>query len=121
MILRKSSGTSDINQNVSLLPAKFAPNKFGNFGESGKNTRIIKCRDPISESAEFYEMIGRGGEIRGIPGKEGTITKLDDRSEITYRVITRTENSPAVEINVKKANANINGQKIHFIKENQND
>lgn len=120
-ILKKSSGTSSIDENASKMVGKFAPNEYGNFGRPGKNTRIIECDDPISESVSFYEQIGKGGEIRRIPGKEGTITRLDDRSEITYRVITKTENSPAVEINVKKSNTSINGQKIHFIKENRND
>ena len=121
VIIRKSSGTSNMNENVSLLPEKFAPNEYGNFGKPGKNCRVIKCEDPVSESSEFYEIIGQGGEVRTIPGREGTITKLDDRSQITYRVITTTEDSPAVEINVKKVDTNINGQKIHFIKENADD
>jgi len=55
--------------------------------------------------------------MRTIPGREGTITKLDDGTQITYRVITSSENSPAVEINVKRAKTNINGQKIHFVKQ----
>ena len=77
----------------------------------------IECRDPVSESASFYEQIGKGGEMRTIPGREGTVTKLDDGTRITYRVLTSSESSPAVDINVKRANTNINGQKIHFIKE----
>ena len=105
------------NDNVSKMSGKFAPNEYGNFGRPSKNTRIIECRDPVSESASFYEQIGKGGEMRTIPGREGTVTKLDDGTRITYRVLTSSESSPAVDINVKRANTNINGQKIHFIKE----
>ena len=59
-ILRESSGTSNINDNVSHMTGKFAPNEHGNFGQPGKNTRIMKCDDPVSDSAMFYEQIGKG-------------------------------------------------------------
>ena len=122
-ILRESSGVSSIDENASKLVGKFAPNKHGNFGRPGKNTRIIECGDPISESTSFYEQIGKGGEISDLPRGNGTSTRLDDGTIITYRVVTSTTDSPAVQINVRNVEANItiNNQKIHFIKENAND
>ena len=116
-VLRVSSGTSSINENVAKMQGKFAPNEHGNFGVQGKNTRVIKCDDPIKDSATFYDRIGKGGKLETIPGKEGTVTTLDDNSKITYRIITTTEGSPAVQINVKNVTTGIKNQKIHFIKE----
>ena len=118
-ILRESSGTSNIDENASKLVGKFAPNEYGNFGKPGKNTRIIESDDPVSDSALFYEQIGKGGEISKLPRENGTSTRLDDGTIITYRVITSTTDSPAVQINVRKVEANvkINDQKIHFIKD----
>ena len=118
-VIRESSGTSSIDENASKLVGKFAPNKYGNFGRPGKNSRIIECDDPVSESASFYEQIGKGGEISELPRGNGTSTRLDDGSIITYRVITSTVDSPAVQINVRKVESNvkINGQKIHFVKD----
>ena len=113
-VLRKSTGDSNINDNVAKMTGRFAPNEYGNFGIQGKNVRVMKSEDPLSESASFYDLLGNGGEIKTIPGKAGTITKLDDGSRITYRVITSTEGSPAVEINVKNVNTFIKNQKIHF-------
>ena len=118
-ILRESSGTSNIDDNAAKMAGKFAPNEHGNFGRPGKNSRIIECDDPVSESASFYEQIGKGGEISKLPRGNGTSTRLDDGSIITYRVITSTVDSPAVQINVRKVESNvkINDQKIHFIKD----
>ena len=116
-ILKPSTGTSNINENAGNMTGKFAPNEYGNFGRPGKNSRIIECEDPVSESASFYEQIGRGGEVSPLPRGNGTKTRLDDGTFISYRVITSSEGSPAVQISVKGVSTNINDQKIHFIKE----
>ena len=116
-ILRESNGISNIDDNVSKMTGKFAPNEYGNFGRPGKNTRVIDCDDPISESESFYNQIGRGGKISVLPHGNGTTTRLDDGTIITYRVITTTTDSPAVQINVKFVETRINDQKIHFIKD----
>ena len=44
------------------------------------------------------------------------MTKLKDGTIITYREITSTKDSPAVEINIKQSNdsGGIKNQKIHF-------
>lgn len=57
-ILRESTGSSNINDNVSKMSGKFAPNEYGNFGRSGENTRIIGCDDPISESETSIARLG---------------------------------------------------------------
>lgn len=114
-ILRKSTGQSNINDNVESMKKDYPFDKNGLFGEKGRTERLIRCEDPVSTSKDFYSRIGDGGEVRRIPGKEGTITRLDDGAEITHRIVTKTKNSPAVDINIKNVeNSIIKGQKIHF-------
>lgn len=115
-ILRNSTGVSNINDNVRSMSDLYPVNKYGQFGEKGDNCRIMICEDPISESKRFYDLIGTGGQIRKEVGREITITRLDDNTEISYRVITSTKDSPAVFINVMKVvDSIIHTQKIHFI------
>lgn len=114
--LRQSTGHSNINDNVKNMNDFFPVNEFGQFGERGKHCRVIYSDDPVRESKTFYDMIGNGGQIRQEVGKNVTITRLDDNTEISYRVITSTEGSLAVFINVMKVvNSVIHTQKIHFI------
>ena len=75
-ILRESNGISNIDDNVSKMTGKFAPNEYGNFGRPGKNTRVIDCDDPISESESFYNQIGKGGKISVLPHGNGTTTTM---------------------------------------------
>lgn len=42
------------------------------------------------------------------------MTVLPDGTRIVYRIITKTPNSPAIEISIS-ASPNIKNQKIHFI------
>lgn len=82
------------------------------YGSDNEKRGTSKVREDILN-------YGKGGEISKLPRENGTSTRLDDGTIITYRVITSTANSPAVQINVRKVEANvkINGQKIHFIKD----
>lgn len=81
----------------------------------GKNTRVFKSNDPIKSSADFYKKLSKGGIERILPNGKGVQTIFSDESNIVYRVITKTPNSPAVEITVKTP-GKIKPQKIHFIK-----
>ena len=49
---------------------------------------------------------------------KGYITELKDGTIISYREVTSTEGSPAVEINIKKSTdtGGVKKQKIHFEK-----
>lgn len=117
VIVRQSTGSSNINDNVSDMRNVFPTNEFGKFGEKGKNCRIIECEDPVGVSRHFYDLIGKGGQIRKQEGRDILITKLDDGAEISYRVITSTKDSPSVFINVKQViNSMIRTQKIHFLR-----
>lgn len=54
---------------------------------------------------------------------KGFITELKDGTIISYREITSTEGSPAVEINIKKSTdtGGVKKQKIHFEKRKNNE
>lgn len=95
----------------------------GYFGKKGKSTitsnREIDCDNPLNEANKFYNFIANGGIETTLENGKGLSTKLKDGTVITYREITSTLNSPAVEINIKKSTdtGGIKKQKIHFEKE----
>lgn len=97
---------------------------FGIIGKSGqKDIRQINCLDPIYESKKFYDTLTNGGIEETISNGKGLKTIMKDGSIITYRIITSTDRSPAVDINIKNSNntGGINRQKIHFEMEKNND
>lgn len=85
--------------------------------------RNIASIDPKSTAKEFYDKITYGGIETNIYNKDGEIvgkkSKLADGSVVSWREISSSDGSPAVEINIEKSvnNANIKQQKIHFVKE----
>lgn len=92
------------------------PYKNGKFGEKGKNAQIIKTDTPKETSIDFYNRLGKGGKTVPLPNGKGTMTTLPDGTIITHRIVTKTPNSPAVDIKVQHSPV-IKSQKIHFIKE----
>ena len=67
---------------------------------------------------DFYEKLTYGAIEKSLPNGKGKIAKLKDGTIITYREISSSDGSPAVDINIKKS-TNSNGvkqQKIHFTK-----
>lgn len=108
---------SSIDKNSEVLIEKYGINEFGKFGEQGKTCRVIKSTDPIQEADFFFDHISRGGKFEEMKGNpNGKMVTLGDSSFITYRVITSTKGSPAVEIVVSGSKI-ITAQKIHFIME----
>lgn len=90
---------------------------FGNKGKSSVNDiREIYSDDQFKEAKSFYDKITYGGIETPLANDKGLITKLKDGTIITYREITSTINSPAVEINIRtsKDACGIKNQKIHF-------
>lgn len=95
---------------------------FGNKGTSSKKkNREIDCANPIKEAKTFYDKIANGGIEKPMDNGKGYITTLKDGTIISYREITSTVGSPAVEINIKKStnSSGIKSQKIHFEEENK--
>ena len=112
---KKASKITSVADNTKSVAKKYKLGKNGYFGTKGKNTRIFKSNDPIKSSADFYKKISKGGSERVLPNGKGVQTTFSDKSSVVYRVITKTPNSPAVEITVKTP-GKIKPQKIHFIK-----
>lgn len=107
---------SSIQHNVDAMSGKYKISTGGYFGEKGKNVRVIRSPDPVTTSIDFYQKIGKGGQIENLPNGKGTKTLLGDGTVIVHRIITSTKGSPAVEISVS-GSPKIKNQKIHFILE----
>ncbi len=112
---------SSPNNNIESLKTSFKFNsKTGKFGDKGKNSQIIKATDPVAESLKFFNKISKGGDISKLANGKGDRVDFTDGTTITYRVVTSTPKSPAVDINVKVYNkGKISSQKIHFIKKEE--
>lgn len=99
----------------------------GYFGDKGqakvKNNyyRQVVCKDQYAEAKNFYDSIAHGGVEQQLPNGKGYITKLKDGTIITYRELTSTKGSPAIEINIKNTqnSGGVKSQKIHFEKESK--
>ena len=112
----KAAKTKSISNNVSRVAKKYKIYNKGYFGIKGKNCQVYKCSDPIREATDFYKEISKGGGNRVLPNGKGVQTYFKDGSNVVFRVITSTPNSPAVQINIT-APGKVKSQKIHFIKE----
>ena len=106
---------TSVTNNVKSVAKKFKLNKSGYFGDIGKNTRVFRSADPIKSSADFYNRLSKNGKKTVLANGKGVQTVFDDGSRVVYRVVTKTPNSPAVEITVSSI-GKIKSQKIHFIK-----
>lgn len=111
---KKASKITSVSDNAKSVAKKYNLGKNGYFGTKGKNTQVFKSKDPIKASADFYKKISKGGVERVLPNGKGVQTTFPDKSSVVYRIITKTPNSPAVEITFKTI-GKIKPQKIHFI------
>ena len=109
--------TSSIAENARRMSAQFPISRNGYFGiRDHKQIRVISCIDPIETSHVFFQRLTHGAthEIatnnRGMEYQRATFA---DGSIVTYRVVTSTPDSPAVQISVTRAGP-IRNQKIHF-------
>lgn len=93
---------------------------IGMVGLSGKShIREISTSNPIREAQKLYDTIAYGGIESNLPNGKGIYSVMKDGSVITFRVITSTKGSPAVDINIKHSTSynSFKTQKIHFTKE----
>jgi len=113
-IMNPSKPITSVTDNYELAKAYQSPNGNGMFGIKGENCRIYKSSDQYESAADFYARISRGGQELRFMNNKGIFTRFDDGSIVSYRVVTNTKNSPAVEIQLV---ANGKRQKLHFILE----
>ena len=114
-----------ISENVSDL-SKDYPVKNGFFGTPGNTSdnyvRHIESSDPASTAKDFYDRLAHGGKESDIldksGNKKGATTKMADGTVVTWREISYSDGSPAVDINIKKStdSGGLKTQKIHFVK-----
>lgn len=70
--------------------------------------------DPSATARLFYDTLGRGGQVRRI--ERGYIRTFDDGTHITYRPVSRSDGSPAIQISVQNPRSPLaRYQKIHFM------
>lgn len=113
-----------IGENISDL-SKDYPIKNGYFGTAGETSdshiRHIESSDPASTAKDFYDRIAHGGIENDIfdknGNKKGATTKMADGSVVTWREISSSDGSPAIDINIRKStdNGGLKTQKIHFV------
>jgi hypothetical protein len=117
-----------IGENVTALKNDypFSDGYFGRKGESSTNSRVrnIESADPHATAKEFYNKATYGGIESDIYNKKtgeviGQKTKLADGSIISWRDVSSSDGTPAVEINIEQSTSNggVKQQKIHFVKE----
>lgn len=91
----------------------------GYFGERGNKNfiRVISCTFPNKSASEFFSIISEGGAITKSSNGKAVIATMADGTVISYRTITKTLNSPAVEINIRYSSnsGSLKYQKIHFV------
>lgn len=109
-----------ITENLPVLKANYDYHG-GYFGEKGLGrdfVRNIKSDDPVKMAKSFYDKAAHGGIEKTMGNGKGVYTKMKDGSILSYRKVSSSDGSPAVEINIKQSNdhGDIKYQKIHFVK-----
>lgn len=109
-----------ITENLSSLRAnyKYSNGYFGDPGHGRSFVREIKSEDPVTTAKDFYDKAAHGGIEKEMDNGKGVTTKMKDGSILSYREVSSSDGSPAVEINIKHSNdhGDIKYQKIHFTK-----
>lgn len=109
-----------ITENLSLLKSdyKYQNGYFGDPGQGRSFVRNIKSSNPAKSAKDFYDKVAHGGIEKQMSNGKGVYTKMKDGSILSYREVSASDGSPAVEINIKQSNdhGEIKYQKIHFVK-----
>ena len=109
-----------ITENLSSLRADYKYNNgyFGNPGHGRGYVREIESDEPAATAKDFYDKAAHGGIEKEMSNGKGVYTKMKDGTILSYREVSSSDGSPAVEINIRQSNdhGDINDQKIHFTK-----
>ena len=109
-----------LDQNIGSTISSY-PLTNGYFGTKGSSfgIREIHSRNHEETAKDFFNKIAKGGILDLQTIKCGVVSRLKDGTVISYRKITSSNNSPAVEIRFRKLNSKygVNDQKIHFVQD----
>ena len=109
-----------ITENLPSLTSSFKYHNgyFGDRGQGRNFVRSIISDDPVKTAKDFYDKAAHGGIEHQMDNEKGVYTKMKDGSILSFREITSSADSPAVEINIRESNnhGDIKYQKIHFSK-----
>lgn len=108
-----------IRENLQSLTSSYDYHN-GYLGEKGHGrdfVRNITVTDPIKTGKDFYDKAAYVGVERSMANGKGHYTKMKDGSILSYREVSSSDGSPAVEINIKKSinHGGIKNQKIRFV------
>ncbi len=73
----------------------------GYFGDKGKGrdfVRNIKSDDPVKTAQAFYDKAAHGGIEHQMENGKGVYAKMKDGSILSYREVSSSDGTPAVEI-----------------------
>lgn len=108
-----------LSENLTTVTSKY-PVTDGYFGRKGQSqkerVRNIESENPLKTAKDFYDMIANGGETKKIP--KGEVATLADGTVVTFRPVSTSDGSPAVDINITPSTSDGTGlksQKIHFV------
>lgn len=109
-----------ITENLPSLKSeyKYHNGYFGDPGQGRDFVRNIKSDSPIITAQNFYDKAANGGIEKQMNNGKGVYTKMKDGTILSYREVSSSDGSPAVEINIKQSTdyGDIKYQKIHFVK-----
>lgn len=109
-----------ITENLSSLTSNYEYNNgyFGVKGQSSNHVRNIASDNPLETAKDFYDKASHGGIERPLDNGKGLYTKMSDGTILSFREVSASDGTPAVEINIKKSSdhGDIKYQKIHFVK-----
>lgn len=90
----------EVSENISRTGATYGYNN-GFFGigarKQSDKVRRIESSNPESAAKDFYNKIGYGGIESNIP--KGKKVEMEDGTIITWRNVSSSDGSPAVDIN----------------------
>ena len=111
-----------IDQNLSSVSLSY-PTSNGYFGIKGSSygIREIHSRNHEKTAKDFFNKIARGGILDLHTIKGGVVSRMKDGTVVSYRKITSSNNSPAVEIRFRKLDSKfgIKDQKFTLYKINK--
>lgn len=109
---------------MTILTSKF-PLRSGYFGSRGSSSTVrrIEADDPVTTALDFYRTAANGGIEIPLGNGRGVKSELSDGTKITMRLVSSSDGSPAVDINISKSDdpAGVKQQKIHFIRRHHED